>query len=261
MSSASGRAPLALTWLGHASVVLDLDGVRITADPLLLKNNGPLRRLGPPPERSAWEGTDTVLISHLHHDHAEIRSLRMMPGVPVLTAEQNATWLRRKGIVGALGIDGGWQRVGDSPVEVHLTRADHHARPMPHRPNGVNGHLVRGSDRTLWLAGDTSLFDEIADLPEIADRPIDVAVVPIGGWGPKLSEGHMDGADAAEACRILGARYAVAVHWGTLHPPFMGRPWMERPFVQFADALREKAPDCELIALRPGQGWTEPVAG
>ncbi len=251
--------PLQVAWLGHSSVVLDLDGVRITADPLLLPNNGPLRRLGPPPEQSSWEGTDAILISHLHHDHAEIRSLRMIPGVPVLTAEKNAAWLRRKGIAGAVGIEDRWERIGESPVEVHLTRADHHARPMPHRPNGVNGHLVRGS-RTLWLAGDTSLDDWIADLPDLAGRPVDVAVVPIGGWGPKLSEGHMDGEDAAKSCRMLGARWAVAVHWGTLHPPFMGRPWMERPFVQFAEALREHAPECTLIALRPGQAWTEPSA-
>lgn len=252
------RSPLTITWLGHSSVVVDLDGVRITADPLLLRNNGLLRRLGPPPQRSSWENTDAVLISHLHHDHAEIRSLRMLRGAPVMTCEENATWLRSKGIGDAIGIDDQWVRVGDSEVEVSLTRADHHARPMPHRPNGVNGHLVRGS-RALWLAGDTSLDSWIADLPGHAEQPVDVAIVPIGGWGPKLSEGHMDGVDAADSCRLLGARWAIPVHWGTLHPPFMGRPWMERPYEQFAEALREIAPECQLIPLRPGQAWTEPA--
>ena len=60
-----------VTWLGHSTVVLDLDGVRIVADPLLQRHAGILRRRGQTQERAAWHGADAILLSHLHHDHAE----------------------------------------------------------------------------------------------------------------------------------------------------------------------------------------------
>ena len=91
---------LDVTWLGHSTVVLDLDGVRLVADPLLRRHAGILRRRGRAPRREAWAGADAVLLSHLHLDHADLASLRLFPDVPVLTAEENVRWVRRKGLVG-----------------------------------------------------------------------------------------------------------------------------------------------------------------
>ena len=90
--------PIDVTWLGHSTVVLDIDGVRLVADPLLRRHAGVLRRRGRRPARTAWTGVDAVLLSHLHHDHAEVRSLRLLDGAPVLTAPENAEWVRRKGL-------------------------------------------------------------------------------------------------------------------------------------------------------------------
>ncbi|WP_028661159.1 MBL fold metallo-hydrolase [Nocardioides insulae] len=256
---------ISLTWLGHSTVVLDLDGVRLITDPLLSAHNGPLRRRTDLPHPERWRGAETVLISHLHHDHAELASLRRLPGVPVLTGSGNVAWLRRHGIAGAVGLDDGpadqpWHRVRDG-VEVRLTRADHHHRPMPHRPNDAHGHLVRTPAVTVWAAGDTSLYDEMAAIPDLLGRPLDLAIVPISGWGPRLSGGHMDGAQAAEAVALTGARHALAVHWGTLHVPFMSeRPqgWMDRPHQEFTKALARVAPDCALLDLRPGESASLP---
>ena len=89
-----------VTWLGHSTVVLDLDGVRIVADPLLKRHAGILRRRGQTPERPAWHGADAILLSHLHHDHAELGSLRLLGERPVITAPENAAWVTRKGLVG-----------------------------------------------------------------------------------------------------------------------------------------------------------------
>ena len=181
-----------VTWLGHSTAVVDLDGVRIVADPLLRRNNGILRRRGEQPSRPAWADADAVLLSHLHHDHAEVPSLKLFPGVPVLTAPDNAVWVRRKGLDGRGLADDEWFPLGaDGRVEVRLVRAIHHSRPMPHRPNAANGHLVRGPSGVAWLAGDTDLYDDMEALPELAGAPIDVALVPVGGWGPRLSPGHM----------------------------------------------------------------------
>lgn len=258
---------LSLRWLGHSTVALDVDGVRILTDPLLRRHAGALRRRTPRPRREHWDGTRAVLLSHLHHDHAELASLRMLAGVPVLTAAENAAWLRRRGIdaVALAGRDGdhdrAWTAVGPD-VGVRLVRADHHHRPMPHRPNAAHGHLVRSRSARIWVAGDTGLHDEMADLPRLAGGPIDLAVVPVAGWGPRLSGGHLDPAQAARAVAAAGARWALPVHWGTLHPPLVtrfGAAWMERPGEEFAQAVASLAPGTRVVALRPGDSWAAPA--
>jgi len=243
-----------ITWLGHASVVLDVDGARIVVDPLLGRHNGILRRRGPAPRRDQWQRPDAVLVSHLHHDHAELSSLRLLPA-PILTAPANAAFLRKKGL-SATGLGDEWYDVPGTPVQVRLTRADHGHRPMPHRPNAANGHLVRTPQHLIWLAGDTAFYDDMAAIPDLAGGPIDLAVVPIGGWGPRLSGGHLGPVTASDACRTVGAAAAMPYHWGTLHFPGAAqapRGWMDAPGEAFAEALPEHAPGCRSLVLTPGQ--------
>jgi L-ascorbate metabolism protein UlaG (beta-lactamase superfamily) len=248
---------LRVTWLGHATLVIDVEGTRILTDPLLGAHNRPLlRRRGPAPRPEQWTGAHAVLVSHLHHDHAELSSLRLLHGTPVLTATTNATFLRRHGVIGATGLDGDWHTLPGTSVEVRLTRADHGHRPMPHRPNTANGHLIRTPNARVWVAGDTSLFDELADVPLQAGGPIDLAVVPIGGWGARLSGGHLDGDRAAQACALVGARHAMPYHFGTLYVPgTRGHPrgWMDAPAAAFSAALPRHAPDCRAVLLKPGE--------
>jgi len=248
-----------LTWLGHSTVLIDLAGRRLLTDPLLLRHNGPLRRRSPRPRPTQWAEVDAVLLSHLHHDHAELRSLRLVAGAPVLTSERNGRWLQKHGLDGRGAED--WTDVG--PVQVRLVTAVHHSRPMPHRPNDANGHLLRSRGTTLWAAGDTSLYADMVRLPELAGvERLDIALVPIGGWGPRLSAGHMGPTEAAEACARTGARYALPVHWGTLHAPFMTlrSEWFERPLDAFDKALAGVAPDCEVVRVPPGGTWLMPAA-
>src|SRR5215203_1431331 len=256
---------MVVTWLGHSTAVVDLDGVRIVADPLVRRNNGILRRRGERPVRAAWEGADAVVLSHLHHDHAEVPSLKRFPGVPVLTAPANAKWVRRKGLDGRGLADDEWFPVGtDGQVEVRLVGAIHHSRPMPHRPNAANGHLVRGPSGVAWLAGDTDLYPEMAALPALAGAAIDVALVPVGGWGPRLSPGHMGPEEAAEACRLSAARHAVPVHWNTLHVPvgeMLPRGWMDLAGPRFAEALARDANGCRAIKMEIGGSVTIPTVG
>ncbi len=247
-----------INWLGHSTVVLDMDGVRLVADPLLRANAGILRRRGSRPDEDAWAGTDAVLLSHLHHDHAELASLRRVRGAPVLTARENADWVRRRRGLKSLDVDAAsWTHVGQAQtVGVKLAPAMHQARPMPHRPNAASGHLVRGLSGIVWVAGDTELFPGLEDLPASAGGAIDVAVVPVGGWAPRLSKGHMGPREAAIACRMVGARYAIPVHWGTLHVPggeVWPRGWMDSPGPTFAHWLGLEAPNCRPVVLAIGE--------
>ena len=162
-----------------------------------------------------------------------------------MSAPENAAWLRRKGVVTGTALRDGWTPIGGGGVEVHPVRADHRHRTMPHRPNPAHGHLLRGPSAAVWIAGDTSLHPEMASLADLAGRPVDLAVVPVGGWGPRLSPGHMDPEQAATAVARCGARWAVPVHWGTLHPPLMDRVasgWLDEPGAAFAVALRRSRP-------------------
>jgi L-ascorbate metabolism protein UlaG (beta-lactamase superfamily) len=245
-----------VTWLGHSTVALELDGARLLTDPLLRPHAGMLRRRAPRPDPQIWRHADAVLLSHLHHDHAELSSLRMLPGVPVVSSAANAAWLRRRGLPAA-PLGDSWTPVAGK-VEVRQVPAEHHARPMPHRPNDAHGHLVRGRSVTVWVAGDTGLHAQISDLAAMAGRPIDLALVPVWGWGPRLSPGHLTPEEAAQAVAMSGARYAVPVHWGTLHPPLVARfatAWLERPGERFADAMSKVAPRSTAVVLAPGDSW------
>nr|WP_255372105.1 MBL fold metallo-hydrolase [Cellulosimicrobium sp. CUA-896] len=269
-----------VTWLGHSTVVLDVEGgprVRLVTDPLLQRHAGLLRRRGERPA-PAWRDADAVLLSHLHHDHAELGSLRLLPQVPVLTAPANARWLRTKGLRGVgLGdawypvggdaaVDGGADGTGAPVAEVRLVHAVHGHRPMPHRPNAANGHLVRvgaagGSDvgTRVWVVGDTEHYPGMVHLPRLADGPVDVALVPVGGWGPRLSAGHLGPMQAARVCAEVGVRVAVPVHWGTLHAPggrHVPRGWMDHAGAAFEAAAQRHAPGTRVVVLRPGESWS-----
>jgi L-ascorbate metabolism protein UlaG (beta-lactamase superfamily) len=253
-----------VAWLGHATVVLDLDGTRVLTDPLLQKNAGPLRRRPPPPDPASWRDVDAVLVSHLHVDHAELGSLRMLGATPKLSAASNASWMRRRGLAGVGSLSERWVRLPQGEVETRLVRADHRHRQMPHRPNAAHGHLLRGRSARIWVAGDTSLHPEMSALADLAGGPVDLALVPVGGWGPRLSPGHMDATQAATAVARSGARYAVPVHWGTLHPPFLdrlGTDWLDEPGRQFAEALAQQAPGCRAVVLAPGEEVRIDLAG
>ncbi|WP_265523291.1 MBL fold metallo-hydrolase [Oerskovia flava] len=256
-----GGPGLSATWLGHSTVVLDVGGTRVVTDPLLHRHAGILRRRGRRPAE-VWRGSDAVLLSHLHHDHAQLRSLRLLPGVPVLTAPENAAWLRTKDVRGVGLDDGEWYDVAPG-ARARLVRAVHGHRPMPRRPNAANGHLLQVSSatgtRTVWAAGDTEAFAGLAELPALAGAPIDLALVPVHGWGPRLSRGHLGPLDAARVCATAGVRVAVPVHWGTLHVPggrHLPRGWMDYAGEAFRRAARREAPGTRVVVLHQGESWT-----
>ena len=116
---------------------------------------------------------------------------------------------------------------------------------------GVVGYVVEGPSRVYW-AGDTALFDGMRDLA----TDLDVAVLPIWGWGPKLGPGHLDPEAAAKALAMLRPRFAVPVHWGTLAPLGAKRlwPWLfERPAREFVEWAGRLAPEVEVRVLEPGE--------
>jgi L-ascorbate metabolism protein UlaG (beta-lactamase superfamily) len=237
-----------LTWLGHATVLLELSGARLLTDPVLRSRVVHLRRRAPEP---VDPGTlDAVLVSHGHRDHLDLPSLRRLdPGATVVTAPGASRWLRRLGREVVELAPGEEVRIGG--VAVRAVPAVHHGRRSPMKaPGGAVGFVVEGN-RRVYFAGDTEVFPGMADLAE----DLDAALVPVWGWGPSLGAGHMNPAQAAEAIALLRPRLAVPIHWGTFLPFGLGRRHarlLRDPPHEFAAHVATLAPATQVAILAPG---------
>jgi L-ascorbate metabolism protein UlaG (beta-lactamase superfamily) len=242
-----------VTYVGHGTVLLELSGARLLTDPVFGRRVAHLRRHAAAPAADLGDGLDAILISHLHPDHADRRSLRCLdPDVPVLCPAGGGAFLRRLGFADVRELAPG-DRESLSGVEVTATEANHrHGRsPLTSRDSGAIGYLVDAGQR-VYFAGDTDLFDAMRNL-----GPVDLALLPIAGWGSGLGTGHLDPERAGRAAALVEARVAVPIHWGTFARLGMRRRLREalfdRPPRRFASFAARLAPDVEVRVLAPGE--------
>jgi len=238
-----------VAWLGHATALIDVGGTRVLTDPVLHRRVGALLRVAPAVAASAYRGIDAVLLSHLHSDHADLRSLRLIGAdVRVLAPRGAGAWLRRRGLRGAEEISvGASARVG--ALRITAVPAGHDGRRHRLGPEAETiGFVVRG-ERSVYFAGDTDLFDTMA---EVADG-VDAALLPVAGWGPTLGPGHLDPERAAEAAARIRPRIAIPIHWGTLAPPFISRGVSDVAARRFAALVAAASPGIDVRVLAPGQ--------
>lgn len=226
-------------------MLIELDGVRLLTDPLLRNRVGHLRR-AVAVERPIPEA-DVVLVSHGHHDHLDLPSLRMLPGIRLVAPRGLAAALAE---FDPVGVDEGDElQVG--PLTIRATHAEHDGGRPPFGTGTALAYAILGSER-VFFAADTELFDGMERLVE----NLDLALIPIWGWGATLGRGkHLDPDTAAEAVRRLAPRVAVPIHWGT-YRPFHRRAsarFLSEPAVDFARAAAEIAPGVDVRILRPGE--------
>lgn len=239
-----------IRFLGHSTVELRLDGVRLITDPFLRRRVGPLVRR-PPHVDPRSLAPDAVLISHLDRDHLDLPSLRRLGGRPRLIVPQgSAAFARKHGFEAVTELERG-QSTDVGGVKVTAVPAVHEGWRAPYGPRADPvGYVIAGS-RRVYFAGDTDLFDEMAEL-----APLDVALVPVTGWGRTVGEGHLDTKRAAKALALLRPRMAVPIHWGTVHPIGLRRQMrhnlIEAPR-EFARRAARAAPEVEVRVLEPGE--------
>ncbi|HEX5468392.1 MAG TPA: MBL fold metallo-hydrolase [Gaiellaceae bacterium] len=237
-----------ITWLGHSTVVVEIDGMRVLTDPLLRRRVLLLRRDGPV-ESGGLDGLDAILISHLHYDHLDAASLRRLDrATTVIVPRGGGRILTRLGFATVVEV------VEDEEVKLgNLTlrpvHAEHGSKRLLGAASQALGFIVSGS-KTVYFLGDTDLFPGMSDLPRA-----DVALVPIWGWGPRVGSGHLDPRRAAEALRRLRPGLALPIHWGTYYPVTSrppSRAFLSTPVDDFLRAAAETVPDVAVLVLPVG---------
>ena len=205
-----------VTWLGHASWLVQLGGQSLLIDPVLgdsvsvvIKRNGE-----PPLAAKALPPIAAQLVSHNHYDHMDAPSLRAV-GAPVVVGLENARLLGGRLAVTELGW---WDAVDIGGVRVTYVPSQHWSRRGLNDANRAlwGGFVIESGGVSIYHSGDTAYFEGFAEIGRRFPK-LDVALLPIGAYDPLwfMSKQHMNPEDALRAFVDLGARKVVAMHWGT----------------------------------------------
>jgi L-ascorbate metabolism protein UlaG (beta-lactamase superfamily) len=231
--------------------------VRLLTDPLLRERVFYVSRRVEPVNTTDYHNIDLVLISHLHLDHLDIPSLRMLGlNTRLIVPVGAAKLLQNKGFKNVCEMQPGDAGM-HGLLSIEATHAEHHSR---YPPTGLTtpalGFVVRASHR-VYFSGDTDIFPGMSDL----DGNLDVALLPIGGWGPNLGPGHMNPLRAAEALTLLRPRHAIPIHWGTFYPlglDLIKPPRLTEPPQIFLAQAASLAPQVQIHILTPGDSLSLP---
>jgi L-ascorbate metabolism protein UlaG (beta-lactamase superfamily) len=254
-----------ITYVGHATLLIEAGGVRILTDPGAARIGshtcaGARHRCW-----SMWqEHLDAVLISHLHYDHLDLPSLRKLGQATRLIVPVGAgALLRQHGFTHVEELRVG-ERTSVNGVPVTGDAAVHSGARGPLGPTAeCLGYIVGASAHAgVYFAGDTDLFPEMAQMA----GSVDVALMPVWGWGPTLGAGHMDPYRAAQASQIIAPQIAIPIHWGTLYPlaihPSRKAFLVDPPFLfrEFHAAPGATGGRAHPAAGRALPKWSEPSA-
>ena len=246
-----------VTYLAHSTVLVEMGGRRILTDPVLYDRVTILRRQVSPLPASLYRDIDAVVISHLHHDHLDLRSLRLLGTDSRLIVPRGAAGLMRRAGFNHVSELRAGEGLDLGTVRVTATPARHSGRRLPFGPRAdALGYLLDEGTERVYFAGDTDIFAEMADL-----EGIDLALLPVWGWGPRLGPGHMDPERAADSLRLLRPRAALPIHWGTLWPLGLGRVrphHLQAPPLEFARRAALAAPDVVIYTTPPGESVPVP---
>lgn len=250
--------PPDITFLGHATVLVEMAGLRVLTDPVLTARVTFLGRVPSAVDSDAFTDVDLVLISHLHHDHCDIRSLAMVKNARVIVPAGAGEFLYRRGVRNLIELP-----VGDhydmGELRITALRADHDGFRTPIGPRAeAIGYMISDQSGTnVYFAGDTDVYDQMALLPQ-QFGPVDTALLPVWGWGPNLGPGHMNPDRAVDALALIQPAHAMPIHWGTLFPYGLRaiRPslsaLLQTPPQDFARVANERGIDCDLVVVQPG---------
>ena len=257
---------LRVTFVNHATVLVQMDGVNVLTDPTWAKRADPIvgaRRRRPPGLRfEDLPPIDAVLVSHDHHDHMDLPTLRGLSqrfGPLVVAGLGSARYLERHDVGRARDLDW-WQSIAIAPgVSVTAVPARHHARRGLFDADRRLwcGFVIAGPSGSVYFAGDTGFGSHFAMIAARFPRPR-LALLPIGGFVPEwyMHPQHMSPNDAVRAARILGAGATVPIHFGTFPASDDGE---REPVEKLREALEAaETPAPSFVVLANGQSLDVP---
>jgi len=215
-----------VTFIGHSTFLIQTSAGNLLTDPMYSERAGPLNRIGPRRVRPPAVRFDdlppisTVLLSHNHYDHCDIKTLRNLAkrfDPLVVTPLENGRLVRSAGIRRVEELDW-WQQAQMPPLPVTLTPARHFSARTPFDRNRAlwSGFVLAADGARIFFAGDTAYGPFFND---VARRlgPIDLALLPIGAYEPRwfMQTVHMNPADAVQAHLDVEAAESIGMHFGT----------------------------------------------
>jgi len=237
-----------VTFIGHSTFLIQTTAGNILTDPMYSQRAGPLNLLGPRRVRQPAVPFDdlppisTVLLSHNHYDHCDVRTLGMLAerfDPIVVTPLGNSALVRSAGIRRVEELDW-WQEAKTSALPIVLTPAQHFSARSPFDRNRAlwGGFMLAPGGRRIFFAGDTAYASFFRDLPKRLG-PIDLALLPIGAYEPRwfMSTIHMNPAEAVQAHLDLEASESVGMHFGTFQLTIEG---IDEPLRALEAACRDR---------------------
>lgn len=258
-----------VTWLGHASFLLQGCGASILIDPIFSDHCAPVpvpgmrRKVALPFAITDLPEIDTILITHGHYDHLDLPTLSALGNKPaVITAQGHADWLSRKLSRPVAEVAWHERMVIHEGITITATPAQHFTARSPFDRNRGHwcGWLVEGGGRKVWHAGDSGYCPAFL---EIGGRygPIDFGMIPIGAYQPRaiMKPMHMNPEEAVQAFVDARCRRAVAMHWGTF--TLTDEPMQEPPTRLREELSRRQMEEDSFVAGDVGEQWDIDPAG
>jgi L-ascorbate metabolism protein UlaG (beta-lactamase superfamily) len=209
-----------LTWLGHASFLGSLAGLRFLIDPVFSSHAGWFyrRHLPAPMAIAQLPEIDAVMVTHNHYDHLDEAVFRSLPAeIAVIVPEGMGRWMRRRGRQRVIELRW-WRHTQVDGLRITMVPACHWSRRGIFDTNQVfwGGYVISGGGFSVYHSGDTAWFDGFS---EIGRRfpALHAAMLPVGGYEPAwfMEHYHLNPRQAGEAFCDLGARCLIPMHWGT----------------------------------------------
>jgi L-ascorbate metabolism protein UlaG (beta-lactamase superfamily) len=255
----NAESGLRVTWLGHSTVLIEIDGMRVLTDPVWGPRASPLRLAGPkrfqpvPVALREMPRVDLVVISHDHYDHLDYPTIRALAksDVPFVTSLGVGAHLEAWGIESGRITELDWWESHNLPkggVQVTAAPSQHFSGRTVKTRNATlwSSFVVRTERHCVFFSGDTGLTPEYTKIRERLG-PFDLVMLEVGAWNAAWGDMHLGPENALKAAALLGGRVFLPVHWGTFR---LAMHTWDQP----AEVLLELGPKSSVPLVMPRLG-------